>query len=83
MFRNKQNFRAGLLMQLEESMLGNDVTVFLTGPEEQIRGTLNKQDATGVWILFSDRLGYTRTADGGFYPMHRVLKIEDHGYRFR
>lgn len=58
-------------------MLGNEVTVFLRDPIEQMNGTLNRQDEVGVWILHGLRHGQM------FFPQHRIIRIEDRGYRPR
>lgn len=56
-------------------MLGHEVDVRLHSPDQTVSGTLNQQNATGVWII---SYGVQK-----FYPMHRIIEIIDNGYRGR
>ena len=60
-------------------MLGHNVRVTLQSPDEELKGELRQQDATGVWIYH----GWAEQAKLRFYPMHRVVKISDNGYIYR
>ncbi len=57
-------------------MIGHNVRLRLHSPDEILQGELQEQNASGVWIYH----GYAEQAKLRFYPMHRVLQIEDNGY---
>jgi len=60
-------------------MLGNNVTVKLTAPDQEVSGELRKQTAEGIWIYG----GWAEKAAVTFYPAHRVLEIRDAGRTYR
>lgn len=60
-------------------MLGHNVRVRLTSPDEEVKGELRQQDATGVWVYH----GWADQAKLHFYPMHRVVQISDNGHIYR
>lgn len=62
-------------------MIGNEVSVNLANPSETVFGTLNKQSVEGVWIITH---GMPEQNPGQrFFPQHRIVAIEDRGYRPR
>ena len=60
-------------------MLGHNVRVRLSSPDEEVKGELRQQDATGIWVYH----GWAEQAKLRFYPMHRVVQISDNGYVYR
>ena len=60
-------------------MLGHNVRVYLSAPDEQVSGELREQNAEGVWIYG----GFQEQAKLRFYPQHRILEIQDNGYTYR
>lgn len=56
-------------------MLGNQVTVKLSQPEQEVYGELRRQTVEGVWIYG----GWAEKAGVTFYPAHRVIEIRDRG----
>ena len=57
-------------------MIGHNVRVRLCLPEETVQGELRKETPEGVWIYH----GFMEQAKLRFYPMHRIMQIEDNGY---
>lgn len=60
-------------------MIGNRVTVRLQHPDETISGELRRQNSEGVWIYH----GFAEQAKVYFYPMHRIVQVEDDGPLYR
>lgn len=61
-------------------MIGNEVTVRLHSPDQEVHGTLNQQNANGVYVIQHYGLDH---AGQKFYPTHRIVEITDRGYRPR
>jgi hypothetical protein len=62
-------------------MIGNEVSVTLCAPTEIVNGTLNRQGIEGIWIIVH---GMPEQNPGQrFFPQHRIVEIEDRGYRPR
>ena len=60
-------------------MVGNRVRVLMHSPDEVVNGELRRQNAEGVWVYH----GWAEKAAVHFYPIHRILEIEDCGYVHR
>lgn len=60
-------------------MIGNRVQLLLHSPDQTVSGELRQQNAEGVWIYH----GWAEQAKIRFYPIHRVIEIEDNGYVHR
>lgn len=60
-------------------MLGNNVELRLTAPEQTISGELRRQSGEGVWIY----TGWAEQAAVHFYPQHRIVEIVDRGRTYR
>jgi hypothetical protein len=56
-------------------MLGHNVTVKLTAPNESIYGELRRQTPEGIWLYTGDWQNVKLI----FYPQHRILQITDNG----
>lgn len=60
-------------------MIGNRVYAVLCAPDETISGELRQQNSEGIWIYG----GWAEKAAVRFYPMHRVVQIDDAGPVYR
>lgn len=60
-------------------MIGNRVRVRLYNPDEEFCGELRQQNSEGIWVYH----GWENEAAVRFYPMHRVVQVEDAGYVHR
>ncbi len=60
-------------------MLGNNVAVVLTAPDQEVKGELRRQTSEGVWVYG----GWAESACLTFYPAHRIVEVRDLGRVYR
>lgn len=60
-------------------MIGHNVTLKLTAPDEKVAGELRRQSVEGVWVYH----GWAENAKVRFYPQHRIVEIQDEGPIYR
>ena len=59
-------------------MISHRVTIKLFAPDETISGTLARVTPEGITVRLYGTLA--PAPDRKFYPMHRVVNIDDYGY---
>lgn len=60
-------------------MLGHNVDVILSNPDQTVSGELRRQTAEGVWLYY----GWAEKAAVHFFPQHRIVEIVDRGRTYR
>ena len=60
-------------------MLGHNVDVILSNPDQTVSGELRQQTAEGVWLYY----GWAEKAAVHFFPQHRIVEIVDRGRNYR
>jgi hypothetical protein len=56
-------------------MIGNNVDIILSSPDQHVFGELRKQTPEGIWVWY----GAGDYAALHFYPQHRIVQIIDRG----